>query len=191
MPLPSIGVTSETSDSNSLSFQGEKYDRHAGAHQKTSPSRMVSASKGKIKKRRKKVRKRNRNTLEIEDIPTQVIPRGIAARTNGMEEFLSALKRGIVVRRHRPHSAAGVSIKTLSFDGGDTMQYIAVKEEEALLSVNEQMVRYNRDTSKYSIPDFVSVGKKLMMKVSKREKPTTIFYLTTLLQRSTVMPKAE
>ena len=71
--------------------------------------------------RNRSQKKRNRNSLEIEDIPTQVVPRGIAARTNGMEEFLSALKRGVVVRRHRPNAEAAF-VKLFSTDGGDTVR---------------------------------------------------------------------
>jgi len=126
-----------------------------GSHQNSSPCKGQSARKGKDTKRRISG-KRNRNRLEIEDISTQVVPRGIAARTSGMEEFLSALKRGIVIKRHRSHADTGVSIKITSADGGDTMQYTSIKRDEAILSLNEQMVRYNRDTSKYSLPDFAS-----------------------------------
>jgi len=68
-----------------------------------------------------KRRKCNKNSIRIEDIPTQVIPRGIAARTNGMMQFLSALKRGIVVRRHRPNAEA-LFCKIISNDGGDTIK---------------------------------------------------------------------
>lgn len=63
----------------------------------------------------------NPNDLKIEDIPTQVIPRGIAARTNGMMEFLSALKRGIVVRRHR-NGMNAIFCRISSNDGGDTIR---------------------------------------------------------------------
>lgn len=66
-------------------------------------------------------RRQQRRSLRIEDIPTQVIPRGIAARTNGMLPFLSALKRGIVVRKHRANVEA-VFCKLLSKDGGDTIE---------------------------------------------------------------------
>lgn len=66
-------------------------------------------------------RRQHRNSLRIEDIPSQVIPRGIAARTNGMLQFLSALKRGIVVRRHRS-GMEPVFCKIVSNDGGDTIR---------------------------------------------------------------------
>ena len=87
-------------------------------------------------------KRRRRNSIRIEDIPTQVIPRGIAARTNGMMQFLSALKRGIVVRRHRP-GAEALFCKIISTDGGDTIKYQHVEEEEAMLALKEQRVRFN------------------------------------------------
>jgi hypothetical protein len=61
-------------------------------------------------------------SIKIEDIPSHVIPRGIAARTNGMLQFLSALKRGIVVRRHRS-GMEPIFCKIVSNDGGDTIRY--------------------------------------------------------------------
>lgn len=82
------------------------------------------------------------NEIRIEDIPNQVIPRGIAAHTNGMLHFLSALKRGIVVRRHRPGKEAVFS-KIVSSDGGDTIQYIFVEKEDGMNAFKEQRVRYN------------------------------------------------
>ena len=82
------------------------------------------------------------NVLRMEDIPNQVIPRGIAARTNGMLAFLSALKRGIVLRRHRPGQDA-VWQKMWSQDGGDTIQYQTVDYHEAMTAFKEQRVRYN------------------------------------------------
>ena len=83
------------------------------------------------------------NVLRIQDIPNQVIPRGIAARTNGLLQFLSALRRGIVVRRHRSgHEAAFVKI--LSTDGGDTIQFKTIDIEDAMTAFREQRVRYNK-----------------------------------------------
>ena len=81
---------------------------------------MITVASGDASGKR---RKRNPNSLEIDDIPTQVIPRGIAARTNGMMEFLQALKRGIAVRRHRPGTEA-VFVRLISTDGGDTIKYV-------------------------------------------------------------------
>jgi hypothetical protein len=60
-------------------------------------------------------------SIKIEDIPSHVIPRGIAARTNGMLQFLSALKRGIVLRRHRS-GMEPIFCKIVSNDGGDTIR---------------------------------------------------------------------
>lgn len=98
-----------------------------------------------------KRRKCDKNSIRIEDIPTQVIPRGIAARTNGMMQFLSALKRGIVVRRHRP-GAEATFCKIISTDGGDTIKYQHVEEEEAMLALKEQRVRYNHKRYKRLSP---------------------------------------
>jgi len=83
------------------------------------------------------------NNLKIEDIPQHVIPRGIAARTNGMLQFLSALRRGIVVRRHRS-GMDPVFCKISSKDGGDTIHFDCVESEDAINAFKEQRVRYNR-----------------------------------------------
>ena len=92
--------------------------------------------------------------LKEEEIPNQVIPRGIAARTNGMLKFLSSLKRGIVVRRHRSNKDA-VYCKIFSNDGGDTIQYQLVDTEEAMVAFKEQRVRYNRKVTHSSSPSSV------------------------------------
>lgn len=85
------------------------------------------------------------NSLRIEDIPNQVVARGIASRTNinGLLPFLSALKRGVVIRRHRPGQEA-VFCKLSSTDGGDTINYHTVEYEDAMNAFREQRVRYNR-----------------------------------------------
>ena len=85
------------------------------------------------------------NILSLDDIPNQVIARGIAARTNrtnGMLPFLSALKRGIVIRRHKPGQEASFC-RLSSADGGDTIVYQTVEPEEAIIAFREQRVRYN------------------------------------------------
>jgi hypothetical protein len=111
-----------------------------------------------------KRRKCNPNSLTIEDIPNQVIPRGIAARTNGMMQFLSALKRGIVLRRHRP-GAEAVFCKIISTDGGDTIKYQHVDDEEAIMAFKEQRVRFNRKRSKRSSPTTLrSIEKRWSLK---------------------------
>lgn len=94
-----------------------------------------------VKSRKK--RKKNPHCLEIEDIPNQLIPRGIAARTNGMAEFLLALERGIVVRRHRPNHDP-VFVKLISPDGGDTINFKFVLPEDAQIACKAQKVRYNK-----------------------------------------------
>jgi Calcium-activated chloride channel len=87
---------------------------------------------------------------EDEGIPSQKIPRGILARSNGMIQFQSALKRGIVVRRHRPSQEA-VFVKLFSMDGGDTIKFEPVSYSEAMMAFREQRVRYNRKLAKRGI----------------------------------------
>mmetsp|Transcript_25942 Transcript_25942/g.39750 ORF Transcript_25942/g.39750 Transcript_25942/m.39750 type:complete len:2112 (+) Transcript_25942:199-6534(+) len=97
-------------------------------------------------RQRKRARKANPNSLEIEDIPNQLIPRGIAARTarsNGMTEFLWALERGFVVRRHRA-GYEPVFVKLISSDGGDTIQYKFIDPGDAHIALKGQNVRYNK-----------------------------------------------
>ena len=89
-----------------------------------------------------------------EEFPNPVIPRGIAARTNGLLQFLSALKRGIVVRRHRPNTEA-VYVKIHSNDGGDTILYQMIEAEEAMVAFKEQRIRYNRNLNHGSSPNTV------------------------------------
>jgi hypothetical protein len=94
----------------------------------------------------------NPNCIENEEeLPNPVIPRGILVRTNGMLQFLSALKRGIVVRRHRPNKEA-IFCKIFSTDGGDTIQYHFVDPEDAMVAFKEQRVRYNRNLTHGSSP---------------------------------------
>jgi len=90
--------------------------------------------------------------IEIEDIPNQVIPRGIANRTNGLLSFLSAIKRGILVRRHRPGQEA-IFCKLVSVDGGDTIQCLSCKNPFQVF--REQNTRYNKDGDE---PQTWSVG---------------------------------
>jgi hypothetical protein len=98
---------------------------------------------------------KNPNCIESEeDIPNPVIPRGILVRTNGMLQFLSALKRGFVVRRHRPNKEA-IFCKIFSTDGGDTIQYHVIDAEEAMVAFKEQRVRYNRKLTHSSSPSNV------------------------------------
>ena len=99
--------------------------------------------------------KLNPNVILSEyDIPNQVIPRGIAARTNGLLQFLSVLQRGIVLRRHRSNKEA-VYCKIFSNDGGDTIQYQLIDPEEAMVAFKEQRVRYNRNLTHSSSPTSV------------------------------------
>ena len=68
-----------------------------------------------------------------------------------MDEFLFALKRGIVVRRHRPH-AESAFIKLFSVDGCDTIQFFHVASDEAMIAFKEQAVRFNRCDARSTEP---------------------------------------
>lgn len=92
--------------------------------------------------------------MSEEEIPNPVIPRGIAARTNGLLRFLSALQRGIVLRRHRSNKEA-VFCKIFSEDGGDTIQYQLIDPEEAMVAFKEQRVRHNKHLTHSSSPTSV------------------------------------
>ena len=85
----------------------------------------------------------NPNVIRIEDIPPQRFARGIASRTNGLLPFLSALKRGVVLRKHRPGQEA-IFCKLYSEDGGDTIRFIVLDSNDAIHAFKEQRVRYNK-----------------------------------------------
>jgi hypothetical protein len=94
-------------------------------------------------------KKRRREKEEVTDNDDQDdffcspgIPRGIAARVNGLGQFLEALKIGIVVRRHWPNGKS-VFIQLFSDDGGDTIEYKYVPDDEATIALKEQEQRYN------------------------------------------------
>jgi hypothetical protein len=87
----------------------------------------------------------------VEEYPNPVIPRLLAARTNGMLPFLSALRRGFVVRRHRAGKDP-VFCKIFSNDGGDTICYQLVDPAEAMTAFKEQRVRHNKDLEHISSP---------------------------------------
>ena len=93
----------------------------------------------------------NAKESKVEDFPNPVIPRGIAARTNGMLPFLSALRRGFVVRRHRAGKDP-VFCKIFSNDGGDTIRYHLVDPAEAMTAFKDQRVRHNKDLEHISSP---------------------------------------
>jgi Calcium-activated chloride channel len=92
-------------------------------------------------------RSRDHTVIELESIPNQVIPRGIAARTNGMIPFLNAMTtRGIVVRRHRPGHEA-LFYRIYSDDRGDTLQYkIVDNHKQAIQAFEEQREKYSKRT---------------------------------------------
>ena len=70
------------------------------------------------------------------------VPRGIAARVNGLGKFIEALKIGIVVRRHWPCEKS-VYVLLFSDDGGDSIQFKYVPDDEAVIALKEQAQRYN------------------------------------------------
>jgi Calcium-activated chloride channel len=93
-------------------------------------------------------RSRDHTVIGMESIPNQVIPRGVAARTNGMLPFLNAVTtRGIVVRRHRPGHEA-LFYRIYSEDRGDTLQYeILDNHKQAMQAFEEQREKYNKRTA--------------------------------------------
>ena len=105
-------------DDDSSDYDNEEKGRAVAASAQEEEAR-ADYNTGKANKRR---RRRRKNDLDADEIPSQTVPRGIAARTAGVDEFLLTLKRGIVVRRHRPH-AESAFIKLFSVDGGDTIQF--------------------------------------------------------------------
>lgn len=147
---------------------------------------------------------------KLEMIPSQVVPRGIAARSNGMIQFLSALKRGIVVRRHRPGAIAAF-VRLYSTDGGDTIKMEQVSNEDAMLAFREQRVRYNRKWTKrrpgfqvqsqrwahveedaqaqnFELPDFIAAEKyrkKLLEK--QRDLKSVVLDAATRLKNSGIV----
>eukprot|EP00804_Cyclotella_cryptica_P011221 CCRYP_007732-RA/>CCRYP_007732-RA protein AED:0.04 eAED:0.04 QI:151/1/1/1/1/1/8/72/1904 len=70
------------------------------------------------------------------------IPRGVAARVNGLGQFLEALEIGIVVRRHWPRGKS-VFILLYSDNKGDTIHYRYIPDDEAVIALREQEQRYN------------------------------------------------
>lgn len=96
---------------------------------------------------KKRVREKEEEVADNDDeqddfFSSPGIPRGIAARVNGLGQFLEALKIGIVVRRHWPNGKS-VFIQLFSDDGGDTIEYKYVPDDEAVIALKEQEQRYN------------------------------------------------
>jgi hypothetical protein len=61
-----------------------------------------------------------------------------------MLPFLNALKRGIVLRRRRPGQEA-IFCRLFSPDGGDTILYKVVDNDDAMIAFKEQRVQYNKN----------------------------------------------
>eukprot|EP00977_Amphora_coffeiformis_P008293 scaffold1878_cov170-Amphora_coffeaeformis.AAC.6 len=85
---------------------------------------------------------KNPHEITMEEIPNKKIPRGIASRTKALSDFLPALRRGIVLRKHRPGQEA-TFCKIVSTDGGDTIQLHALSPSEAFPLLREQRRLYN------------------------------------------------
>jgi hypothetical protein len=118
---------------------------------------------------------RDPNSLRMEDIPNRLVARGIAARTNrtnGMLQFLSALKRGIVLRRHTPGQEA-TFCKISSGDGGDTIRYELVETDEAMRALETQRIKYSRSRSQggKENADDISVAPWSLESTSKEMDP--------------------
>ena len=98
-------------------------------------SSLMNSNKKRVREKEEEV---NANDDEQDDFfSSPGIPRGIAARVNGLGQFLEALKIGIVVTRHWPNGKA-VFIQLFSDDGGDTIEYKYVPEDEAMIQYWEQ-----------------------------------------------------
>jgi len=94
----------------------------------------------------------NPNRIQsVEDMPNPKIPRGFAIRRNGMMKFLSALQKGIVLRRHCPNKEA-MFCKLSSDNGGDTIMYQMIDQEEAMAAFKSQRVQYNRNFEECTTP---------------------------------------
>eukprot|EP00536_Pseudo-nitzschia_multiseries_P003744 jgi/Psemu1/186611/e_gw1.59.127.1 len=75
----------------------------------------------------------------------RAIPQGFV-KVNELTRFLDALKKGIVVRWHRPNEKAAFC-KVFSTDGGDTIRYKWIDSKEAFVTLEEQRLRYSPDTT--------------------------------------------
>lgn len=133
-------------------------NNHHNSSNNTNTNTGVSANKQLVSSSSDKRNNRNKQGLITNDtnneekddeifFPSQVIPRGIAARNNGMQEFLQALHRGIVVKRHVSNGEAEF-VKLSSSDGGDNITYHYIPPEEALPALKEQRVRFNNRGNK-------------------------------------------
>ena len=107
------------------------------------------------------------------------LPRGIAARAKlgELEIFLQAMSHGFVVKRHRP-KAPSTFVKLFSEDGGDTIQYCIVSEEEAIIALNEQRIRYNQnhryDIDQFRCKDSCHDHKEPFLHINRRHIPSDL-----------------
>lgn len=144
-----------TSTANILSPPVRSLTRGINSVRKVRVNKITQEKEGEDEQDGEDVENVNPNRVKTaEDYPNPVIPRGIAVRTNGLIPFLSALKRGIVVRRHRANKTA-IFCKIFSKDGGDTIQYQLIDTEEAMVAFKEQRVRHNRHLMHGSSPKSV------------------------------------
>jgi hypothetical protein len=96
---------------------------------------------------REEPKEKNPHEIAMEDIPNRKIPRGIAIRTRGLSAFLPAVRRGIVMRKHRPCQEPSFC-KIVSTDGGDTIQVHSLTPRQAYPLLREQRRLYNPSEEK-------------------------------------------
>mmetsp|Transcript_30511 Transcript_30511/g.45152 ORF Transcript_30511/g.45152 Transcript_30511/m.45152 type:complete len:1792 (+) Transcript_30511:81-5456(+) len=121
--------------------------RSASKDSSNSLSRLSPLSQAEEISSSGKRRKRDSSEIDPEGIPSHAVPRGIAKRNNGMLMFLSALKKGIVLRCHRPGSNA-CFVKIYSSNGGDSVRFEPVAVEDAMLAFQDQRTRFNKKLAK-------------------------------------------
>lgn len=109
---------------------------------------------------------------------SNAVPRGIAARAKmgEIEVFLQAMSHGFVVKRHRP-KAAPTFVKLFSDDGGDTINYRMISEDEAVVALNEQRMRYNQNIAgdeNYRCKDCCSDELEPFARKNRRHLPSNL-----------------
>jgi hypothetical protein len=131
-------------------------------------SSLMNSNKKRAREREEEMTDENDDQDDFFSSPG--IPRGIAARVNGLDQFLEALKIGIVVRRHWPNGKS-VFIQLFSDDGGDTIEFKYVPDDEAVIALKEQAQRYNGRRRKKKAR--LSLGERESRRTS-RDSQTTI-----------------
>ena len=137
---------------------------------------LADVSTSLINSNKKRVREKEEERLEENDdqddfFNSPGIPRGIAARVNGLGQFLAALKIGIVVRRHWQNGRS-VFIQLFSDDGGDTIEYRYVPDDEAVIALKEQEQRYNKRGRRRKKKARLSLGERESRRTSSDSQTT-------------------